>query len=703
MLNPVIAQAIEITETYKKHANAPLPIREALCNKIQYPGLLPAPNAGDRFAGRSRRAKIVHVGAFAFMRMPNYDPNNLDLPGSAGKNGGYCFDFGAKYSQTWNDEERKIIEELDAFWRNESNMALVRRQSDLPFDTGFSGATDLDRVVRRGLPGLIADVTAMPAGDFREGLLMALESMTETIRFYQREARKLHLTDMEKDLSGLLNHAPQTVAEALQLILICELLFHERHYEIYQLDVALGDLYAKEIDGGTLTEGKAVTLIRAFYEIINESGDVTVCRLVMGGKGRRNPVNADRFIKAALTATELHMRVTPQVTVRIFDGMDAGILTQCYDTIRDTGTYPLLYNDDAVIPAVVEAFGVSEGEAESYFPVGCGEFILAPHGPALLITNWNIPRTFDTALRSAKAETFDQLYANFITHAAAYAEKIASYVKLVIDTHNSKNAFLFVSLFTAYSIERNKPALDGGARYMGVSVMGHGYTNTADALIAIKKLVYEDKTYTYEQIIQALDADFAGYEDIHQAMLALPKYGNDYAEVDNMVAKVWRDLGVEAAKAGKNHGLDFHTLASANPSGHFMGKQMGATADGRKANQAYAICNGPTAGNDKNGLTALMNSIMRGTPANGGATSNFKISHDLITKERGKFEALFKAYWAGGGNQASFAILKKGDLEAALKEPEKYRHVMIRIGGWTARFVDLEPFVQEEVLRRTLH
>ena len=699
MINPIVAQAVEITEAYKKHEDKPIPIREALCNKVQYPGMLPGPRPGDTFAGRCRVRRIAHVGTMSFFGMPNYTPENK----AAGKNGGYSFDFSAIHTMTLTQEERKIVEELEAFWRKESNQAIIRANAELEFDGGFSGATNLDMVVTRGLPGIKEDVNAMPEGDFKAGLLLILESVDDVCNFYLNCAKEMGREDIAKTISGILNHPPATVAEALQLILIFELLFHERHYEIHQLDVALGDVYAREIDAGTITEEQGISLIQAFYEMINENGDDTVCRLVMGGKGRRNPENADRFITAALKATQRHKRVTPQVTLRIHNDINPSILKLAYDTIRETGTFPLLYNDDVVIGSVAEAFGVSLKEAESYYPVGCGEFILAPHGPALLITNWNIPKTLDEVLRDCNPQTFEELYQTFMDHVKAHAMKLARYINVVMETHNKKSAFLMASLLVNDCISRNKPILQGGARYIGVSVMGHGYTNAADSLTTIKKLVYDHKKFTLPEVLKAMDVNFEGYEDMHKAILSIPKYGNDDVDADMMVSRIWRDIGNEAKKAGKECGLDFHTLASANPHGHYMGLEMGATADGRKKGIPYAICNAPTAGNDKNGLTALMNSIIRGTPANGGATTNFKISRELITKERGKFEALFAAYWAAGGHQASFAIINKGELEAAKKEPEKYPNLMIRMGGWTARFIDLEPFIQDEILTRTLH
>jgi len=259
------------------------------------------------------------------------------------------------------------------------------------------------------------------------------------------------------------------------------------------------------------------------------------------------------------------------------------------------------------------------------------------------------------------------------------------------------------SLLMENCIESGKPIMSGGARYNGACIMGHGFSNAGDALTAIKTLVYDQKKHTIDEIITALDANFEGFESLQKDLLSAPKYGNDNEEVDNTVMHFWRYITEASRKAGKENGLDFLTVSSVNPGGYHIGYAMGATADGRNSRQPYAIGNAPNAGSDKNGITALMNSVLRTDPVNGGSITNFKISRDFFAKERVKFESLFGAYWADGGLQANITILNKGDLEAAMKEPEKYPHLLVRLGGWTARFIDLDSFTQHEILRRTLY
>jgi len=700
LMNPIISQAVAFTETFKQYKDAPVPIREAMCFKAQYPALLPDIREGDMFVGRGNPDRIVYVGSVWWYGMPGYSPEEYDV---FGKQGGYCFDFSAPYTLPTNDEEKQTLEALSAFWENEATATKLYAKTDVRDGVGFLVANNLDRLVSKGLPGLVSDVTNMPESDFRTGLLLVLEVFADVCRHYQAQAEAKGYHDIANNLATILEHPPQTLAQALQLILIHELLSHEKHYEINRIDVALGDLYVQEIDNGNLTEEEAIEQILAFYRMVRDHGETAVCRLIMGGKHRRNEANADRFIVAALKAEQLHKQVIPQVSLRIYNDMNPELLSLAYETINETNTFPTLYNDDAIIDGVATAFDVSLEDAKKYYPLGCGEFIIAHNSPAILVAAWDVPRMVDVGIRASAGETFDAVYESILTQMAKEAADFATYHKTLIETNGSECAFLMASLLTDDCIASGKPLMSGGARFNGACVMGHGFTNAADALMAIKKLVYDENKYTLEEVLAALDANFEGHDSLHKALLAAPKYGNDHSETDVILARLWRDMTEAARKAGAAQGLDFLTVSSVNPGGYHIGWAMGATADGRQKQQPYAIGNAPTAGNDKNGLTALINSILKTDPVNGGSVTNFKVSREFFTKERQKFEALFSTYWAGGGLQANVTIINKGDLEAAMEEPEKFPNLLVRLGGWSARFIDLDRNTQNEILQRTLY
>jgi pyruvate-formate lyase len=133
------------------------------------------------------------------------------------------------------------------------------------------------------------------------------------------------------------------------------------------------------------------------------------------------------------------------------------------------------------------------------------------------------------------------------------------------------------------------------------------------------------------------------------------------------------------------------------------GSAAGASADGRRAGSPFANGNTPTAGNDTKGVTAFLNSIVKPDPHyHAGYVHNMKFSKQMFNQQRSKLEALLNTYFAKGGTQAMITVLSRGDLENAMQEPEKYRNLIVRVGGFSARFVELNREVQLDILNRTL-
>lgn len=747
-INPIIAQALEITKTYQEYYNAPVAIREAMCLKKQYPQNMGEIQKGDLFAGRKAKDRILYVGPIWWFSFPN--PWNRKLL-SEGKQGGYCFDFSAIDRLELNPAEKEIMKELNSFWENEATVCKYfdMWDSDIRNYTakggfisaagnGFASAVDLDRLVQKGIPGLYSDVRNKKK-EFREknqdvsfftGLEIALDVLVDVCRYYEKQAmdfakradspkEQVRLMTIAQTLNGIIEHPPQTFREAIQLIWIYSLLCCGKHLEAYALDVALGDLYVRDIEHKIITEEEAVDMLLSLWRLFNENGEDATCRIGLGGKGRRNESNADRFALAAMEATARHKRVTPQLMLRLYKGQNTELLRKAFDTISESYTYPMLYNDDAVIPGVVKTFNVSEEEAAHYHPFGCGELMLGARSPSVLVCTWNTPRTLEAALHNGCSiegqrigpetgpvesfDTFEKLFDAFVKQTEFAANISAKAYQKIIEVNKNNCAFLYASLLTHDCLERGRAALDGGMRYIGACLMGHGLVTAADALAAIKKVVYQEKRITLKEVVEALDSDFAGFEDVRKMLLNAPKYGNDNDDADSILAAMWEHIDRASREAGIRAGLDFHTVSNVNPGGYGMGFESNATADGRKKGQPYAIGNSPTSGFDKSGLTSMLNSVSKIGPVNGGVVTNMKISKEFLTGERTKLETLFNVYFSKGGLQANITVVSKNDLEAALAEPEKYSHILVRVGGWSARFIDLDRRIQEDIIRRTMY
>ncbi len=741
----VLQQAIEFTDTYKVHREAHPALREAAVLRTQYPALMGPIRPGDWFAGARAEGRICYMDSIWWTTMAHEQ--------GPSKQGGYCFDFGALDKYDFSEEEKAQYLELKDFWREEYTCAKTQRYLDADQKRyashgqgqisggeacGFCVAVDLDRLVQRGIPGLMSDidvreVRARENGEgleFIQGLREALLIVIDVCKHYEKQARemletcddandKARLEQIAESLSAIVKRKPETLHEASQLLWIYDIIVSGLHIEAWRIDVALGDFFAKDIDSGRLTEEEATQMVLGLWKMWERNGDPAVCRMIIGGKGRRNPENADRFCIAAMEASRRNHWRIPQLTLRFDKEQNPALMKKAFDVIGDGCVFPMLYNDDVLVPGVAEALNVPEDEAVYYNPLGCGEYMLAAKSPSLLNFSWSAPKTIEAALHGGvgqggtemgpkcdpidDASTWDDLQHNIKTQIDFSADLAGRIHVQNAKVLGQECAFLFASLLTDDCLERGKSLLDGGVQYVGGCIMGHGFTNAADALHAIRQLVYEEKAVTISQLKDALASNFEGYEDIHKRLLNMPKFGNDDDGVDREVSDLWRMMTDGCAEAGKKYGLDFLTISSVNPGGYFLGMRCGAGADGRLAGTPFAIGNAPTAGNDKKGLTALFNSLSKVDPVNGGTASNIKLAKSLFTEQREKLEVLFDVYWKRGGMQASVSVVDQEELKDAMEHPERYPHLLVRLGGWTAKFVELERHEQEEIIRRSIY
>ncbi len=740
-LNPLLVQALAFTRAYQRFEDSPIAIREAMCLKEQYPALMGPLKSGDRFAGRKADQRLLYVGTLWWSAPPVLQ-DGVYMPC---KQGGFCFDFGLADSLACGQEEAEILGQLVEFWSDRCTWSCTNQEitqdlrkwtsptGQLPAGSnGFCVTVNSDRLIQRGLPGLREEAAKRrdEAEDpsFFEGLLIALDVVEDVARFYRDQA--LALADAASDpcesaelkviadtLNALLHRAPETFREALQLFWLYTHLVSGHHPEAYRLDQSLGDLFVKDLDSGQLSSEEAIELLVSLWGMFSENGADALCRIVIGGRGRRNPESADRFALAAMEATRRHRRVTPQLTLRLTDGQNPALLGKGFDCISEGCCFPMLYNDDVIVPGVARSMHLTEEQAQHYYPLGCGEYMVGWRSPSVLCCGWNLGKTLDAALHRGKSrgeligpETpdpsqmadFEALYEAVKVQVSHCATTAARYYATVLETVPKDCPFLLASLLTEGCLESGKGILEG-AEHRGCCVMAHGFSNVADALAAIRSVVFEKKLATLPEVVEALDADFEGWPELREALLAAPKFGNDLDEVDLLLNRLWGDINQAADEAGLREGLKFLTVSSVNPGGYGMGESCPATADGRRNGQPFAIGHAPTAGMDKNGLTALLNSVAKADAANGGAATNIKISREMFTHSRAKVEALFDAYFCAGGQEATVTVVSRTDLEEAMKQPDLYPHLLVRLGGWCAKFVDLSREIQEEIIRRTLY
>jgi len=479
---------------------------------------------------------------------------------------------------------------------------------------------------------------------------------------------KSELLIMEKVLRKIAVAKPETFREGLQLMFLYANISGTINYG--RMDEYIGDLYVKDIDNGSLKEEEAIALLVNLWRMIDIKKNIWDSRIFVGGKGRRNEANADRFALAALEATKLAHCVAPQFSMRFYEGQNPAIYQKGLDVIASGVPYPLIYNDDVNIPSVMNAFKVPEAEAVHYLPYGCGEYILnhrsvgTPSGVINLLQALSVtlnkginPLTRQPmglpASELGSFDSFDALMNAYKKNVELYVEQLAFQEKLEYDIAAKGAPYLYLSMVFDDCIKRGKGIYGGGVRYLGGTLESYGNTNTANSLVALKKLVYEEKKFTLDQIRKMVDANFVGYEKEQKMLLNAPKYGNDDNYADDMKVEIDRHICTVTRDMSKKAGLDSYLIVIINNSANTtMGMQTAASPDGRLSRTYMANANNPTGGTDKAGVTAFLNSLVKpATNIHAGAVQNMKFSKEMFTTYRPKTEALLKTIRQKGGSQ----------------------------------------------------
>jgi len=518
------------------------------------------------------------------------------------------------------------------------------------------------------------------------------------------------LLEMAVCLERIAEQPPETLRDALQLAWIYAIA--SKTCSFGRMDVYAGDQYVSDLAKG-LSEERELMFVQSFWRMTvhrrisaRETAEFNA-RVVVGGVGRRNPENADKFALLAMEATRTVEETEPQLTLRVFEGMDQGVMKKALDVIGEGRIYPMLYNDDVNVPAVASAFGVSLEEAKRYYPYGCGEYVLEHTSIGSPNCSLNTLKCLEETLHDGVDEfdTFEKLFAAYKKRLEYYAINLGKRHVIEYKVEVEMISLLLISALYDGCVEKGRSIVDRGTTYTGSIIESFAMVNTADSLNAIKTLVYDQKLFTLKEVVAACDADFKGHEFLYKKLRNVPKYGNDDQAADDMVNQVCNHLADFCKNSAASLGFDYFLIVNINNWFNVeIGKRTGASAEGRHAGQPVSNGSTPTAGNDISGMTAMLNSLAKINPYNhAGYSHNMKFSKAQFTSGRQKLEALLNAYWKSGGTQAMITAVSRGDLEQAMVDPSKYTNLIVRVGGFSARFIELRKEIQLDLLHRTLH
>ena len=580
--------------------------------------------------------------------------------------------------------------------------------------------------------------------DTTEGVMIYAKRLsdyaTELAAKETNPRRKAELQQIAEVNAWVPAHKPRTYWEAIQSVWTIESLLvveeNQTGMSIGRVDQYMYPFYKADIEAGRMNDFQAFELsgcmlikMSEMMWITSEGGSkffagyqpfVNMC---VGGVTREGRDATNDLTYLLMDAVRLVKIYQPSLATRIHNKSPQKYLKKIVDVIRSGMGFPACHFDDAHIKMML-AKGVSIEDARDYCLMGCVEPQKAGRlyqWTSTAYTQW--PICIETTLNHGvplwygKQVTPDQgdlnqykTYEDFdraVKEQIKYVTKLTSVATVISQRiHRELAPKPLMSIMYEGCMEKAKDVSAGGAMYnFGPGVVWSGLATYTDSMAAIKKLVFDDKKYTLEQLNEGMKADFVGYEQMKADCLNAPKYGNDDDYADLIAADIINFTEADHRTYKTLYSILSHGTLSISNNTPF-GQLTGASANGRAAWMPLSDGISPTQGADFKGPTAIIKSVskMACDSMNIGMVHNFKLMAGLLDTPEGEegIITLLRTASVFGNGEMQFNYLDNKTLVDAQAHPENYRDLIVRVAGYSAFFVELCKDVQDEIISRTM-
>jgi len=578
------------------------------------------------------------------------------------------------------------------------------------------------------------------ATNYASRLALHAEGLSVRIR---EDTRRKELEDMAQSLRKVAGGVPTSFREAVQSIWLSKLLLELYHpkstISLGRIDRMLAPFYERDVESGRITAEEARGYLEElFLKIwtctlylgpgVQETGSQKFAgyqAVTIGGTDEKGRDATSPLTFLCVDAMDA-VRPVMNLCVRLHSGSPQGLFQRVTEAISG-GVSLAVYNDEIYAEAL-RKLGVSREHARDYAIVGCVEQVSASRtGGSTGTSQLNLAALVDMALRNGSVglpvmrmvsggkgyvqegfrlpESFGELMTGFEKQLDHAIDEIVKGVN-VVDREYTKWPTPFLSMTIEGCLATGLDITAGGALYDVSAVTFTGLANAADSLMAVKRAVYEEEWLSLENLLRAMDRNYRGREALRRKLLnRLPKFGNDFDEVDEIARRIM-DMAFQKICGRSNIRGGRFSPAYVSLALHILfGQTLGATPDGRLA--GTPICNSlsPVNGTERNGTTAVLNSITKidTSRLSTGAAVNLKIHPLALRSEeaREKFVHLLRTFFGGGGPQLQVTLADAETLRHAMREPEKYPDLLVKVGGYSALFTDLGEDIQKDIIARS--
>ena len=565
------------------------------------------------------------------------------------------------------------------------------------------------------------------------------------------EKRRRELAQISADLRIVPAKPAKSFRQALTTVWLLHLIeqieSNGHSVSLGRLDQYLYPYLKRDLEAGALNEDDALELLEHFYlklfTIIKlrpekhsrtQSGYPMYQNLVVGGQRGDGEDAVNPLSWLCLSALAEVRLSEPNFYIRLHPNIDENFLQEALRVVRLGFGMPAFVNDEIIVPSL-EGRGVAHEDALNYSTMGClevqvpGKWGYRANGKSkvnvlkvleLTLNGGRDPQT-GICLKPAAGDITQM--ATFEDLLDAWDQQIRYYTQVHVTADNINDWTLeqltpnaFCSLLVNDCLERGKHLNQGGAIYDMTSGALVGVPNVGNALAALKKLVYEEQTLTRQEVKQAIDGNFEGErgEEIRQILMnRVPKYGEDEDYVDELTAEAlnsycdiipeFKNMRYGRGPIGGNYYPSTVTI-SANIT---AGDVVGATPDGRKKSEPTADGISPSQGNGRKGPTAIFHSVAKlpTLKVTGGQLLNIRLTPDSLATDEGvrKLSAMLRGFVDMKGWHVQFNTVSTEILRDAMIHPENYKDLIVRVAGYSALFVALDPGLQRDIIERMEH
>ncbi len=534
----------------------------------------------------------------------------------------------------------------------------------------------------------------------------------------QNEEYRNNLKKLSEALFRVPENAPETFYEAVLCIYLC---FSADPDSVGTLDRYLYPFYKRDIKNGTLTKEEAAEYLQELFLMLQAATRITSSNFTRGGEshfcvGGYLPNGEDGFTELSRLIVESMIDLPtyiPQVTLRWTKKTPREVFRFMLDCERkDPHKRIAFQNDEKRIKCYTEICGIPFERAVGYTTVGCNEpaFLGAITGSNSKI---NFLRSMETVFHKKSKliennASFDDFFDIFKKELFSDLERAYEYDNFY-NKQRAQDINYISSLVFNDCIENAKSLTQGGGNTVIASPMCLGITNVIDSLCVVKQFVFDEKLFPMSELIAALKADWQGYEDMRMLILKKGKFfGNDDDTSNYIAQKLYREL-YDFLK-DKTNLYGYHwligDLLGYNIHHKWFGEKTLATPDGRYNGDMLKFGLGQSEGRDREGLSALLNSIAKVDPNGigcGSTVTNITLDEQLI-KNDDNFEKtvdLLLTYFQNGGVHFQLTYVSKDDLICAKETPDEYKHLRVRVTGFSDYFVKLNEAIQDDIIART--